>query len=358
MAIRTKARGQKNKWKRNTAILLIITALFTVAMFIGLKYQRLIFAPNVNTGAVAKFDLFIPSHSTFEEVVGLLKMSGTIVNIDGFIWVSQKKGYAISVKPGRYVLENGMSNNELINLLRSGKQTPVNVTFNNIRTHEELAGQLAKRLEPDSIQFLEALNDKQALQTFDFEPSTVLAMILPNSYQMFWNTSAKGFISRMHQEYERFWNSERTEKAAQIGLSKLEVAILASIVDEETIKEDEKPVVAGLYLNRLNKGMRLQADPTIKFAIGDFTVTRILNKDLKTESPYNTYIYAGLPPGPIRMPSFSGIDGVLNHKKHNYLYMCAKDDFSGYHNFAQTLNQHNQNAAKYRNALRRLRIYR
>jgi UPF0755 protein len=162
----------------------------------------------------------------------------------------------------------------------------------------------------------------------------------------------------MHYEYEHFWNADRTAKAAQIGLSKLEVSILASIVDEETIKEDEKPVVAGLYINRLNKGIRLQADPTIKFTIGDFTVTRILSKDLIVDSPYNTYIYAGLPPGPIRMPSIAGIDGVLNHKKHNYLYMCAKDDFSGYHNFATTLNQHNQNAAKYRNALRRLRIYR
>jgi UPF0755 protein len=285
-------------------------------------------------------------------------MTGAIVDIKGFKWVAQKKGYTSKVKAGRYILENGMSNNELINMLRAGRQTPVNVTFNNIRTHQELAGQLSKRLEPDSIEFLTALNDKQILEPYGFEPATILAMILPNSYQMLWNTSAKGFISRMHYEYEHFWNADRTAKAAQIGLSKLEVSILASIVDEETIKEDEKPVVAGLYINRLNKGIRLQADPTIKFTIGDFTVTRILSKDLIVDSPYNTYIYAGLPPGPIRMPSIAGIDGVLNHKKHNYLYMCAKDDFSGYHNFATTLNQHNQNAAKYRNALRRLRIYR
>lgn len=358
MTIKTRKSQHRMTWKKWAIILFILAALASFAMLAGLKYQRVVFGSNVNTGQQQNFDLFIPSNPTFDEVVDLLNHSGVIIDMKGFIWVAEKKGYPTRTKGGRYVLSSGMSNNELINMLRSGKQTPVNVTFNNIRTDKELAGQLAKRLEPDSIQFLEALNDMQLLTSVSFAPSTILSMIIPNSYQLFWNTSANGFISRMHQEYQRFWNDERTSKAEQIGLSKLEVSILASIVDEETIKEDEKPVVAGLYINRLNRGMRLQADPTIKFAIGDFTVNRVLSKDLKIDSPYNTYIYAGLPPGPIRMPSISGIDGVLNHEKHQYIYMCAKDDFSGYHNFARTLEQHNQNAARYRKALKRLRIYR
>ncbi len=358
MALKTKARKQKMKWKKEIIILFIVATLISLGMLTWLKYHKVIFGSNVNTGLQQNVDLYIPSNPTFEEVIELLTLSGTISDIKSFIWVAERKGYSTKAKGGRYVLRNGMSNNELVNILRAGRQTPVNVTFNNIRTIEDLAGQLAKRLEPDSLQFISALNDNDLINSLGFKPEVILAMIIPNSYQMFWNTSANGFITRMHQEYERFWNDQRTSKAEQIGLTKLEVSILASIVDEETIKNDEKPVVAGLYINRLNKGMRLQADPTIKYVIGDFTVNRVLSKDLKIDSPYNTYIYAGLPPGPIRMPSISGIDGVLNHEKHSHLYMCAKDDFSGYHNFAQTLKQHNQNAAKYRKALRRLKIYR
>jgi UPF0755 protein len=183
-------------------------------------------------------------------------------------------------------------------------------------------------------------------------------MFIPNTYEFYWTTPAKKFIDRMNREYKSFWNENRLKKAKATDMTPIEVSTLASIVDEETVKADEKPVVAGLYINRLNKGIRLQADPTIKFAINDFTVKRILNKDLKADSPYNTYIYAGLPPGPIRIPSIQGIDAVLNHKDHKYLYMCAKEDFSGYHNFAKTLKQHNQNAERYRRALHKNRIWR
>lgn len=358
MALKTSTRLKKGIVKKRIAILLFLLALISLSLIAFLKYQKVVFASNVNTGSEKNIDLYIPSNTTFDDVVDLLSLTGSVTNMKSFIWLANKKGYTTNVKSGRYTLKTGMSNNELINILRAGRQTPVNITFNNIRTCEELAGQLSKRLEPDSTQFLHALKDAQLLQSIGFDPSTVLAMIIPNTYQMYWNTTADGFITRMHKEYQLFWNNNRTVRTEESGLSKLEISILASIVDEETIKEDEKPIVAGLYINRLKKGMLLQADPTIKFVIGDFTVKRILTRDLKIDSPYNTYIYAGLPPGPIRMPSISGIDAVLNHEKHSYLYMCAKDDFSGYHNFARTLEQHNQNAAKYRKALRKLRIYR
>ena len=217
---------------------------------------------------------------------------------------------------------------------------------------------MAKRLEPDSIQFLNALKNTDIITEHGFEAHTVIAMIIPNTYQIYWNTTPESFMSRMNQEYKRFWNDSRLQKAEEAGLSPIEVSVLASIVDEETVKNDEKPRVAGLYINRLKRGIRLQADPTIKFALGDFTINRVLTRDLKIESPYNTYIYAGLPPGPIRMSSIQGIDAVLNHEKHDYIFMCAKADFSGYHDFAKTLEQHNRNAAKYRSELQNLRIYR
>ncbi len=358
MAIKTKARLKKKSWKKGIIFLFVLLLVAIIVLIAGLKLQKLIFGPNVDTGSQPQVELFIPSNPNFEEVVELLNYTEAIIDIKSFIWLAQKKGYTSNPKPGRYILTSGMSNNDLVNMLRAGRQAPVNVTFNNIRTREELAGQLSKRLEPDSIQFLNAMVNSELLRSFGFESSTLLAMLIPNTYQMFWNTTAEGFLKRMNQEYEKFWNDNRRLKAEEIGLSRLEVSILASIVDEETIKEDEKPMVAGLYINRLDKGMRLQADPTIKFVLGDFTINRVLKRDLLIDSPYNTYIYAGLPPGPIRMPSISGIDAVLNHEKHSYLYMCAKDDFSGYHSFAKTLEQHNQNAARYHKALRRLRIYR
>jgi UPF0755 protein len=344
--------------KNSIVIFLIVSALLAVGLWVSLSYYNRIFGPNVSTDREQGVELYLPSNPDFREVLGLLQHSGAIDDLEGFIWVARRKNYNEAPKGGRYLLTDGMSNNELVNMLRAGLQAPVNVTFNNIRTHQDLAGQLAKRLESDSIAFLEALTNTEQLEEMGFESHTVLGMILPNTYQMYWTTTPEGFITRMHTEYKRFWNEERMQKASELRLTPIQIATLASIVDEETIREDEKPRVAGLYLNRLDKGIRLQADPTIKFAMGDFTVQRILNKDLLIDSPYNTYKYAGLPPGPIRMPSVSGINAVLNHEQHDYLYMCAKDDFSGYHAFAKTLRQHNINAARYRQALNRGRIYR
>ena len=205
---------------------------------------------------------------------------------------------------------------------------------------------------------LNLLKDKAYVSQLGFKETTLPSLFLPNTYQMYWNTDAKGFVSRMKREYTNFWTDERVQKANEKGLTPVEVSVLASIVDEETQKADEKPLVAGLYLNRLKRGMRLQADPTLKYALGDFSIKRLLNDDMEINSPYNTYKYAGLPPGPIRIPSIVGLNAVLDAASHKYLYMCAKEDFSGYHNFAKTLSQHNQNAAKYRRELNKRGIRR
>ncbi len=336
----------------------IIALIIGIGSYLVLEYQQRIFGPIVELDGQQSAEFFIPTHSTYEEVTALLELSGYLKDTDDFKWLASKKGYPSQVKAGRYIFKQGMTNNQLVNMLRAGDQTPIRLTFNNIRTKEELAGKISDKIEADSLSLLDALGDSLLLTQMGFSPQTALALFIPNTYELWWNTGATQFLKRMHHEYEQFWNPERREKAKMAGLSLLEVATLASIVDEETIKTDEKPIVAGLYINRLKRGIRLQADPTIKFVLGDFTINRVLSRDLIIDSPYNTYLYAGLPPGPIRMPSVSGINAVLNHQNHDYLYMCAKEDFSGYHNFAKTLNQHNQNAARYRRALREKRIWR
>ncbi|MFO8000517.1 MAG: endolytic transglycosylase MltG [Marinilabilia sp.] len=339
-----------------------IIGVFALIIVIGgyffLNLRNKVFASNVEIKDRDTANLYIPTGSTYEEVTGLLEVSGHLKDLDDFKWVAEIKDYPGNIEPGRYVLHDGMNNNELVNMLRGGMQTPVKVTFNNIRTKEELAGKVAGSIEADSTELLNALNDTTLLENFGFTPATVFAMTLPNTYEMWWNTDAESFIKRMHEEYEDFWNEERRNAADSVGLTPKEVAVLASIVDEETIKEDEKRTVAGVYINRLDQGIKLQADPTIKYVMGDFSINRVLTQDLATISPYNTYLNEGLPPGPIRVPSSGGIEAVLDHENHDYLYMCAKDDFSGYHNFAETLRQHNINARKYRRALQERRIWR
>ncbi|MCL2072538.1 MAG: endolytic transglycosylase MltG [Marinilabiliaceae bacterium] len=355
----------KSNIKRNSKIgKKIIITFFILSLFsmmillLIIRYQKVIYGTNVNLGDLQEAELYIPSNPTFSEVVDILQFSGYIIDIDNFIWLAERKNYPANVKGGRYILKNNTSNNDLVNMLRGGKQTPVNVIFNNIRTFEELAGVLSKRLEPDSIHFIDSFYEEENFNKYEFFKYNFISMFIPNTYQIYWNTTTEEFIARMFQEYNRFWNETRLELAKNAGLTPLEVSTLASIVDEETVKNDEKPKVAGLYINRLNKGMKLQADPTIKFVLGNFSINRILNRDLLIESPYNTYLYEGLPPGPIRMPSIQGIDAVLNFEKHEYLFMCAKADFSGYHEFAKTASQHNRNAAKYHSELQKRKIFR
>jgi UPF0755 protein len=241
-------------------------------------------------------------------------------------------------------------------MLKGGLQTPLNVTFNNVRTKEDLAGKVGKYLQTDSVSILQLFADTAQIKKYGFTPETFSSMFIPNTYEFFWTTTATEFADRMKKEYDRFWNDERKKKAEEIKLTPVEVITLASIVQAETAKNDELKTIAGLYINRLNRGMFLQADPTVKFAVGDFSLKRILNSHLEIDSPYNTYKNLGLPPGPINFPETSAIDAVLNFEKNKYYYMCAKEDFSGYHNFAATLAEHNRNAAKYRAALDRNKI--
>lgn len=235
--------------------------------------------------------------------------------------------------------------------LKHGRETPISFVFNNLRTKEQFAKRAADQLLVDSASLATKLNNPEFCAQYGFSPQTIPAIFIPNTYELYWKTSAEQLIERMKREYDRFWSEERLSKADQLGLSPVEVATLASIVEEESAQQRERPRIAGLYLNRIKIGMPLQADPTVKFALGDFSIRRVLNEHLNYDSNYNTYKYAGLPPGPIRIPSIQAIDAVLNREKHNYIYMCAKEDFSGSHNFAASYEQHLKNAAKYRRAL-------
>ena len=267
-----------------------------------------------------------------------------------------KMNYPSHIKPGRYLLKDGMSNRELLGMLRSGKQVPVELILQNGRFKTKLASDLSKQIEPDSLSILRFLNDDIFLSRFGFNSQTILAMFIPNTYEFYWNTSVDEVFDKIHIEYKKFWNESRTKRSNDIGLNPIEVSILASIVEEETVKNDEKPTIAGLYINRINKGMMLQADPTVRFALGNFGIKRVWGKYTSIDSPYNTYRNLGLPPGPICIPSIASIDAVLNYKQSEYIYMCAKEDFSGHHNFARTLEQHNINAQKYQKALNKARV--
>ena len=302
--------------------------------------------------------LFIPTGSTFDDVCSRLVEAG-LQDEESFRWVASRMNYPGRVKTGRYRLTDGMSNIELVRMLRSGRQVPVNVTFNNIRLDTQLAGAVTRTIEADSADVLALLKDSVFLaERFNLSLRTVLTLFIPNTYEFFWDTSPKGFMDRMEREYDRFWTENRRQKAREAKLTPLQVTIMASIIEEETQKNSEKPTMAGVYINRINRGMLLQADPTLKFAIGDFTIKRVLNRHKEIDSPYNTYKYVGLPPGPICIPSIASIDAVLNYEKHDYLFFCAKEDFSGYHNFARTLQQHNRNAQAYHRALNNSRIFR
>ena len=226
-----------------------------------------------------------------------------------------------------------------------------------MRTVQDLAGRISQQLMLDSVTLLSALKDEKKVESLGFDTNTVVAMFIPNTYEVYWNTSLDNLLTRMKKEYNTFWNESRKAKAKNIGLSPVEVSTLASIVEEEATYSDEYPIVAGLYLNRLKRGQRLQADPTVKFAVGDFSLRRILFVHLDVESPYNTYRNDGLPPGPIRIPSIKGIDATLSPADHKYLFMCAKDDLSGRHNFATTHAEHMRNAARYQRALNEKKIY-
>ena len=334
--------------------MIVFALLLLIAGYRAFELYGYIFKPNV----LKNYTLYINADDNIETIAARLEKDEVLVNMDAFSWVAKKKEYAQNIKQGKYLLQKNKTTNEVVNMLRIGNQVPVKVTFNNTRTFADLAGKVYLFFQSDSVAFLNAFKDIELRESTGFSENEYPAMFIPNTYEMFWTNTPEEFIQRMKKEYEKFWNSSKMEKAKALKLSPIEISTLASIVQEESVKAEEQPIIAGLYLNRLSRKMLLQADPTVKYTIGDFTVRRVTNDMLATDSPYNTYKYRGLPPGPINFPEIASINAVLNFEQHQYLYMCAKEDFSGYHNFAKTLTQHNINAEKYRRALNRNRIYR
>ena len=337
------------------SLLVVFVGLMVSVIIVFNKYQN-VFSENVEIADGHTF-FYIPTGSSYADVWEKLDEKNILVNKKSFQWVAEKKGYTENIKPGRYRIEDGMSNNGLVNMLRAGNQEPVMVIFNNLRTLEKLAGKVAKYIEPDSLELRTYLLDPDLPSKYGFTNETFMAMFIPNTYEMYWSSTPEDFTDRMAREYENFWE-KRDRKLDKVGLDRVEVSTLASLVDEETLYDEENERVAGVYMNRIEKGMALQSCPTLKFALNDWTITRVLHEYKQVESMYNTYKHTGLPPGPIIIPSVSAIDGVLNYEKHSYLYMCARADFSGKHAFARNLKQHNENAAAYQRELNKRGIYR
>lgn len=326
--------------------LLIFSLLIIIGGVLAFNFYSKIYKPNTTNEGF----LYIPTNSNFKEVQDLVRPF--LKRVKPFVWVAKKKNYPNTIKPGKYHITTGLNNNELINLLRSGKQTTVKLSFNNQDTFEKLAGRISEQIEADSVSIYNALTNSSFISEAGFDKKTAIGMYIPNTYEFYWNTSAESFRNKMLNEYNTFWNTSRLEKAKNLNLSEDEVIILASIVQKETSTVSERPMVAGLYLNRLKDKWPLQADPTIIFALknkfgNDTVIKRVLTKDLEIDSPYNTYKNNGLPPGPIAMADISSIDAVLNPANHDYYYMCASITSIGTHEFAKSLTQHNKNAAKY-----------
>jgi len=330
---------------------LIYFLLFSILLISFSFYGfQIVYTPNVLVEKENRL-LVIPEGADFKKVQDELYKGNYVQDLMSFSFLARLTGYDKHVKPGRYLLKKGMTNLEAIHALRAGVQEPVKITFNNVRLTSELAEKITRNLGMEPAEFEAALVKFVLNNRYGFTKDNVLVMFIPNTYEVYYNIKPDALIERMHHEYENFWTDERKEKANVVGLTPIEVSILASIVQAETIKADEAPKIASLYLNRLKKGIALQADPTLVFASGDFTLKRVLNQHKEIDSPYNTYKYPGLPPGPINMPEINSIDAVLNHAETNYYYMCAKEDFSGYHNFTNSYTEHLKNAERYQRAL-------
>ena len=320
------------------------------------QYQS-IFKGNVNIDGEEELYVEIPTGTNYQGLLEILEDGNVLMDLESFEWIADIRNLPKHVHAGRYRILPGTSNYELINIFRSGAQQPVKLVLQPTRTREMVAARVSRQIEADSISISRLLYDRDMLMEYGLGLDTWMTVLIPNTYELYWNTSAEQFLKRMVTEHERFWNEERMAKARKLNLTTEEVSTLASIVQQETVKKDEQATIAGVYLNRIRLGMKLDADPTLIFAVGDFTITRVLNEHKGIDSPYNTYKYAGLPPGPICIPTISNIDAVLKDERHKYIYFCAREDFSGYHNFARTLGQHQINAARFRRELNRRRIW-
>lgn len=335
-------------------LFLSFAVIFTTFSF---YFWQIYKTPNLQLEKEESFVLYIPEGATFQTVIDSLKEHDVIHDMVSFRFLSKLKGYQDGVTPGRYVIKPNTPNNEFLERAVEGIQDPVKLTFNNIRLKEDLIKRIGGRFAFGEQKLNAALNDPAVVQKYGFDTTTVLSMFLPNTYEIYWTTGIEKFLDRMHSEYKKFWNESRLAKAKAIGLTPIEVATLASIVEEEQARKvDERPRVAGLYMNRLKSNMPLQADPTIKFALKDFAIKRILHQQLLVNSPYNTYRNTGLPPGPIRLADVNSLEAVLNYEQHDFTYMCARADLSGYHAFANNYKDHLLNARMYQEELNKLNI--
>ena len=340
----------------NKKILISVIVFSTLLSSISVYLYQMFYSPNFLINQKDKF-LMIEDNMNFNDVRNKLIQDTILNDVLSFSVLSKAMKYNQNIKSGAYKIKSNMSNYSLIKMLRSGNQTPINISFNHARKIEDLAKIITKDLNITNDEFMEFINNKKN-NLYGFNTKNIMAMFLANTYEVYWNISIESLFNKMHSEYTKFWNKERINKSNELKMSNIDVSILASIVASETLKIDEASIIAGVYINRLKKNMYLQADPTLVYAANDFSIKRVLNKHKKIASPYNTYINKGLPPGPIKLTTKEYIDAVLNYEKHKYIYFCAKDDFSGYHVFATKLSEHNKNAKKFQRALNKRKIYR
>ncbi len=345
--------SKRSKWI--IAVVVGLVALGVGVACFGWRMYRDRFVGNTGFAAREKA-FFIPSGTSFPELVELLQRDTLVANAASFRRFAISRGGESKVYSGRYIIAHGMTNAAIYNRIAGRMQTAVRLVVPTTRTKEEFAGRVARQLELDSTDLLTALNDPNEAKRLGFSVETLQSMCLPNTYQVYWDCGVARLLDRLRREWEHYWTSTRDSLAARAGLSRVQVATLASIIQEEVLHASELPRVAGVYMNRLEKGMPLQACPTAKFAAGDLGIKRVLIRHTQIESPYNTYIHPGLPPGPIRFPSLAAMDAVLNYEAHGYLYFCAKADFSGYHNFSRTGLQHARYAREYQRELNRRHI--
>lgn len=336
-------------------VLMGLVVLAIAGMGLGYFGYQNVFSPNVRGEQNGKRVIFLPAGCTLEQAVDSLRPH--LSDPDSFDWTCGLKGMK-HPRPGRYELSAGMSNNALVNMLRAGLQSPVQVTFTPTRHLEDMAGKAARKLQVDSLTLLHAITNPDTARAYGFDRHAFPTMFIPNTYELFWNTDAHGFLQRMASEHKRFWNAERLEQAAALQLTPTEVATIASIVQEEVAHSDEAPKVAAVYLNRIRIGMKLDADPTLKFAWNDWTIRRVLDRHKTIDSPWNTYRYGGIPPGPIALPSTTMLDAVLHAAEHDYLYFVAEIGNTGYHHFSKTYAEHRRYARKYQQSLNARHIYR
>ncbi len=343
------------KKRKIFAITLVVSSILLTSF--SFYFYQVFYGENILVEKQASA-IIIDHDDTFDDVRNMLYDDDIIQEVISFSFVSKVLGYQKLVKPGLYELQPGMTNLEAVRMLRAGAQAPVRITFNNVRLKNELVEKITANTGVNTNDFESLLNDDDFLAKYGLNSENALSIFIPNTYEVYWTITAEELFQKMYDQYNSFWNADRKAKAEAINLTPTEVSVLASIVQAESIKKEEGPIIAGLYLNRLKRNIALQADPTLVYAVGDFSIQRVLNEHKKVESPYNTYLNKGLPPGPINLPTLASLEAVLNHEVHNYIYMCAKEDFSGYHRFAITYAEHDRNAKLFQRAMNQRRIFR